>query len=30
MAAPLIDKFQEYATRNELFTNQDKILLTVS
>ena len=30
MAATLIDKFQEYATRNELFTKQDKILLTVS
>lgn len=30
MAATLIDKFQEYVSRNELFTKQDKILLTVS
>ena len=30
MAAQLLDKFQEYVTRNELFTKQDKILLTVS
>ena len=26
----LIDKFQEYVTREALFTRQDKILLTVS
>ena len=26
----MIDKFQEYVSRNELFTKQDKILLTVS
>ena len=26
----LIDRFQEYVTRNALFTHQDKILLTVS
>ncbi|MBR4995551.1 MAG: tRNA lysidine(34) synthetase TilS [Alistipes sp.] len=26
----LIDRFQEYVTRNALFTKQDKILLTVS
>lgn len=30
MADTLIDKFQEYISRNELFTKQDKILLTVS
>ena len=30
MAEALIDKFQEYVSRNELFTKQDKILLTVS
>lgn len=30
MAATLIDKFQEYVSRNNLFTKQDKILLTVS
>jgi tRNA(Ile)-lysidine synthase len=26
----LIDRFQEYITREKLFTRQDKILLTVS
>ena len=26
----LIDRFQEYVTRNALFTHEDKILLTVS
>ncbi len=26
----LIDKFQEYVTREKLFTPKDKILLTVS
>ena len=30
MADTLIDKFQAYVSRNELFTKQDKILLTVS
>lgn len=30
MADSLIDKFQAYVSRNELFTKQDKILLTVS
>lgn len=30
MATSLIDKFQEYVSRNDLFTKQDKILLTVS
>lgn len=30
MANSILEKFQEYVTRNELFTKQDKILLTVS
>lgn len=30
MASNLLEKFQDYINRNELFTKQDKILLTVS
>ena len=30
MVSMLIDRFQEYVTRDKLFTRQDKILLTVS
>ena len=30
MATTLLERFQDYVTRNELFTKQDKILLTVS
>ena len=30
ISTQLIEKFQEYITRNELFSKQDKILLTVS
>ena len=30
MAATLLERFQDYVSRNELFTKQDKILLTVS
>ena len=30
LSSQLLDKFQEYVSRNELFCKQDKILLTVS
>ena len=30
MATPLLERFQDYVSQNELFSKQDKILLTVS